>query len=190
MSVILKRDIPAGQDSPPLHVIARTDNRLRRNVHWTVRDNTIDIRAPRGIRPAELERMVEGIVERVQGQRRRARKQHDGDLQARAEALNRRCFNGELRWHTIRWVNNMAKRLGSCTTGGSTDGDIRISARIQGWPDYVIDYVIAHELAHRKHPNHSAAFWDYLARYPQVERARGFIEGIAFAESADADSLL
>ncbi len=189
MTVIFERDIPTAENSA-LHVIARYDSRLRRNVHWTVRDSTIEIRAPRGIRRADLDRMVEAIVARVQGQRRRARKQHDGALQARAEAINRRYFGGELTWHTIRWVNNMAKRLGSCTTGGSTDGDIRISARIQGWPDYVIDYVIAHELAHRRHANHSAAFWEYLARYPQVERARGFIEGVAFAEHTDADALL
>jgi predicted metal-dependent hydrolase len=46
----------------------------------------------------------------------------------------------------------------------------------------VIDYVIAHELAHRVHPNHSPAFWEFLtAAYPRTERARGFIEGMGFS---------
>ena len=84
----------------------------------------------------------------------------------------------------------MTRRLGSCTSGGSTDGDIRISERIRGWPGYVVDYIIAHELAHRRFPNHSDDFWAYLARYPHAERARGFIEGIAFAEQVEPDSLL
>jgi predicted metal-dependent hydrolase len=84
----------------------------------------------------------------------------------------------------------MKRRLGSCTEGGSTDGDIRISDRIKEWPRYVLDYVIAHELAHRKYPNHSSAFWDYLARYPHIERARGFIDGIAYAQGDDPDSLI
>jgi predicted metal-dependent hydrolase len=83
----------------------------------------------------------------------------------------------------------MTHRLGSCTEGGATDGDIRISDRIQQWPAYVIDYIIAHELAHRKHPNHSTEFWAYLANYPLTERARGFIEGIAYGQN-DPDSLL
>ncbi|GAB4573919.1 MAG: hypothetical protein Kow0077_17900 [Anaerolineae bacterium] len=174
----------------PLHVIARYDNRLRRNIHWTMRNGTIEIRVPRHVRRTALEPMVAEIVARVRKQRRRARKQAATDLQARAEAINRRYFNGEITWHTIRWVNNMQRRLGSCTTGGSTDGDIRISERIRHWPDYVVDYVIAHELAHRIHPDHSASFWAYLARYPHAERARGFIEGIAYAEQIDPDALL
>jgi predicted metal-dependent hydrolase len=84
----------------------------------------------------------------------------------------------------------MRKRLGSCTNGGPTDGDIRISARIKGWPSWVIDYVVAHELAHRKHANHSPEFWAYLAQHPQSERARGFIMGLAFQLGEDAEDWL
>ena len=76
----------------------------------------------------------------------------------------------------------MRKRLGSCTSGGSTDGHIRISDRIKGWPEWVVAYVIAHALAHRVHANHSKAFWAYLTEaYPLTERARGFIQGVGFA---------
>ncbi len=173
-----------------LIVTARTDNRLRKTIRWTVTNNEVTIRAPRHVRRQELERAIDEIVEKVRKQRARARRQQDVDLQARARALNRQYFGGELQWHTIRWVDNMEKRLGSCTTGGTTDGDIRLSARLKGWPRYVVDYVLAHELAHRKYPNHSKDFWEYLARYPDMERARGFIEGIAFAENGNADDLL
>lgn len=189
MRHIFERDI-TDHNGASLHIRAHYDKRLRRNIHWTVRDNTIEVRVPRGIRRAELDRLVDAIVERVLKQRRRAQRQQADDLQTRAEAINRQYFDSELIWHSIRWVTNMRKRLGSCTTGGSTDGDIRISDRIRQWPDYVVDYVIAHELAHRKHPNHSKAFWAYLTRYPHLERARGFIEGIAYAEQTNADTLL
>jgi predicted metal-dependent hydrolase len=185
---LIERRIPDGPDT--LTVTARYDNRLRKTVRWTVHNDTVEIRAPRRISRQELDRLVDEIIAKVRKQRARARKQQDFDLQARAEEINQQVFDGELQWHTIRWVTNMEKRLGSCTTGGSTDGDIRISDRIKAWPRYVVDYVIAHELAHRKHPNHSKAFWAYLARYPQTERARGFIEGIAYAEQTDADDLL
>jgi len=96
--------------------------------------------------------------------------------------INRKHFNGVLRWNSIRWVNNMQCRLASCTRGGNTDGEIRISARIKDWPGWVVDYVIAHELMHRRHPNHSQSFWDELSSaYPLTERARGFIHGMGFA---------
>ncbi len=186
--ILFEREIVDGDDR--LRVTVRYDDRLRRNVRWSARNGAIEIRAPRHARPAELVRITDSIIARVLKQRARARRRQDTDLQARAEAINRRYFGGELTWHTIRWVDNMERRLGSCTTGGSTDGDIRISARIRAWPQYVVDYVIAHELTHRLHPDHSADFWAALARFPYVERARGFIEGVAFAENADADALL
>ncbi|MCD4685695.1 MAG: M48 family metallopeptidase, partial [Anaerolineae bacterium] len=142
------------------------------------------------LRGESLEMLLDDVVTRVLKQRKRARKQNDDDLAARADAINQRYFDGDLRWHTIRWVSNMQHRLGSCTEGGSTDGDIRISDRIRNWPRYVVDYIIAHELAHRKYPNHSAAFWAYLAQYPHTERARGFIEGVAYAEGSDPEALI
>jgi predicted metal-dependent hydrolase len=46
-----------------------------------------------------------------------------------------------------------------------------------------VDYVIAHELLHRRHPNHSPAYWnDLKSAYPLAERALGFIKGVGFAQ--------
>ncbi|MCC7206741.1 MAG: M48 family metallopeptidase [Anaerolineae bacterium] len=165
-----------------LTFIVVPDARLRRNAHWTLRGDVVRLRVPPNMKRAEAEAMLPKIAQRIARQRQRAQKQQDLDLTARAEAINARYFGGELVWHTIRWAENMSKRLGSFTTGGSTDGDIRISTKIRGWPDYVVDYVIAHEMCHRKHPDHSPAFWAYLARYPYCERARGFIEGAGYQE--------
>ncbi|MBN1564788.1 MAG: M48 family metallopeptidase [Anaerolineae bacterium] len=173
-----------------LTVEATKDNRLRKSIRWTLKQETIQVRFPAHISTAELDRLLEDIIDRVRKQRARARQQNDDDLEQRAQAINTRYFQSELQWHTIRWVGNMKRRLGSCTEGGTTDGDIRISDRIKHWPDYVIDYIVAHELAHRKYPNHSRAFWDYVARYPHTERARGFIDGIAFAEGDDPEALI
>lgn len=173
-----------------LKVEATKDNRLRKSVRWTLKQETIHVRFPPHINAIELDRLVDDIVARVLTQRQRARNQNNDDLARRAHAINSRYFKGELRWHTIRWVSNMKRRLGSCTEGGATDGDIRISDRIKHWPDYVVDYIIAHELVHRKYPNHSREFWEYLTHYPHTDRARGFIDGIAFAEGDDPESLI
>jgi hypothetical protein len=65
-------------------------------------------------------------------------------------------------------------------------------------PQWVIDYVLLHELAHLLVAGHNAAFWRLLEAYPETQRAKAFLEGVAFAtsrgmapgsESPDSDSL-
>jgi predicted metal-dependent hydrolase len=54
---------------------------------------------------------------------------------------------------------------------------IRLSHRLRPMPVWVLDYVLVHELAHLVEPTHSTAFWRLVARYPDAERAKGFLEG-------------
>ncbi|MEV4542890.1 hypothetical protein GA0070609_0237 [Micromonospora echinaurantiaca] len=79
---------------------------------------------------------------------------------------------------SVRWVTNQNGRWGSCTPA---DGTIRLSHRVQDMPDWVIDYVLLHELAHLIVPSHNARFWALVGRYPKTERARGYLEGVAAA---------
>ena len=184
-----KRRVPDSEEDP-IDVEVVRDGRLRTRVHWEWSGSRVRIRIPRNAPKREVERLVAEIVEEVKQKRARVRARADADLEAKARQINRSCFDGEIEWHSIRWVSNMRKRLGSCTVGGPTDGDIRISDRIRSWPDWVVEYVVAHELTHRKHSNHSKEFWAYLGRYPKAERARGFIMGMAHQLGEDADSLL
>ncbi len=176
---------PSDQDHP-IRVEVIRDGRLRSRIHWEWSGNQVRVRVPRRTPQREIDRHVADIISEVKRRRARVRARADADLQALGEEINRRYFGGEIDWHSIRWVSNMRRRLGSCTNGGPTDGDIRISDRIRGWPGWVIEYVVAHELAHRKHANHSQAFWAYLQRYPHTERARGFLLGVAFQLGEDA----
>lgn len=82
---------------------------------------------------------------------------------------------------SVRWVTNQNGRWGSCTPADRT---IRISHRVQDMPDWVIDYVLLHELAHLIVPNHNARFWRLVGRYPRTERARGYLEGVAAVSSS------
>ncbi len=173
-----------------LTVTVRRDKRLRSSARWTLDQGTIQVRIPDHLPADQIDPILDQIITRVLKSRHRSRKLSDQDLEARARDINRKYFNGELHWHTIRWVSNMNKRLGSCSSGGTTDGDIRISDRIQGWPPYVIDYIIAHELAHRRFPDHSDEFWAFLSRYPLVERARGFVDGLAYGQDTSPDDLI
>ncbi len=178
-----------GGDDPITVEIVR-DGRLKRNIHYEWNGDRVRIRAPRKVPKRQFDKHVAEIVEEIRRKRALVRARADEELEAMARRINEAHFGGEIEWHSVRWVGNMRKRLGSCTTGGPTDGDIRISDRIKGWPEWVVEYVVAHELAHRKHPNHSKEFWAYLGNYPQTERARGFLLGVAFQLGEDADAWL
>lgn len=52
-------------------------------------------------------------------------------------------------------IRNQTGRWGSC----SSVGNLNFNCLLMLAPQEVCDYVIVHELAHRKEMNHSAAFW-------------------------------
>ena len=177
----------AGPEGNPLEVIVRRDKRLRKSSRWEkARDGGILLRIPYRLPNKHIPELLEKVEKRLARQYQLAEERTDADLHQRAHYINQTYFEGKIEWTAIRWVEPMKTRLGSCTSGGSTDGHIRISREIANWPQWVIDYVIAHEMAHRVHPNHSQAFWDFLKNaYPLTERARGFIKGVGFAKGED-----
>jgi hypothetical protein len=166
-----------------VRVDLRRDKRLTKTSRWEhLMDGTVLLRVPYRFPRHRVSSLLEQIASQLDKAVVLHARRTDDDLQQRALVINQKHFNGKIKWNAIRWVSNMQSRLGSCTRGGATDGQIRISDKIKHWPDWVIDYVIAHELMHRKHPNHSAGFWNELkAAYPLTERARGFIHGAGFA---------
>ncbi|MFA7267610.1 MAG: YgjP-like metallopeptidase domain-containing protein [Candidatus Nanopelagicales bacterium] len=104
----------------------------------------------------------------------------DEQLLERALALRARYLPSVATPSSIVWSTSQNRRWGSCTT---TDGSIRLSARLQGMPQYVIDYVIVHELAHLEFANHGPDFNHFIDAYPQRERACAFLDGVEFASA-------
>ena len=79
---------------------------------------------------------------------------------------------------SVSW-RAMRERWGSCTT---VDRTIRISDRLQGVPDYVLDYVLFHEAIHLRFHDHGSEFSEMLERFTDAELASAFLEGFEVAE--------
>ena len=106
----------------------------------------------------------------------------DADLDARARRLFERYLAEPglpAPRFAVRWSSRQQQRWGSCTTA---TGEIRISERLRTMPDWVADYVLVHELTHLLERTHSARFHALVARYPESERAKGFLEGWVSAQ--------
>jgi predicted metal-dependent hydrolase len=168
---------PAARERAPA-VEVRRSARRRRTVSAHREGDRIVVSVPARISRAEEARWVALMVERVLASERKHRPT-DGELAERAADLSRRYLDGRARPASVRWVDNMASRWGSCTPADRT---IRLSRRLAGMPSYVVDYVLLHELVHLLVPGHGPAFWAELAGYERLERARGFLEGVAMAQ--------
>ena len=81
---------------------------------------------------------------------------------------------------SVAW-RSMRERWGSCT---SLDRTIRISDRLKGAPDYVLDSVLFHEAIHLRHFDHGEEFYAVLSRFPESERATAYLDGYEDAERA------
>jgi predicted metal-dependent hydrolase len=70
-------------------------------------------------------------------------------------------------------IRNQRTRWGSC----SGKGNLNFNCMLMLAPPRVIEYVIVHELCHRKHMDHSPAFWALVQRHlPDWEERRGWLK--------------
>ena len=79
-------------------------------------------------------------------------------------------------------------RWGSCSARA-----IRLHWRLIHLPAALVNYVVAHEVAHLQHMDHSPAFWAVVERlYPDARSARRQLReaGRSLPELIDADSAL
>lgn len=161
-------------------VEVRRSQRRRRTVSAYREGERVVVLIPDRFSRAEETEWVARMLERLAAREERIRRT-DSELLARARRLISRYLPDhaeEVVPASVRWVTNQNGRWGSCTPDDAT---IRISHRIQEMPDWVVDYVLLHELAHLVVPSHNTKFWELVSRYPKAERARGYLEGISAA---------
>ncbi|MBA2549955.1 MAG: M48 family metallopeptidase [Nocardioidaceae bacterium] len=164
-----------GSDRERLEVEIRRSRRRTRTVSAHREGEKVVVMVPARLSGAEEHRWVEAMLVRLE-RRERRRRPTDDELMTRAEELSRRYLDGQAVPESVRWVDNQQTRWGSCTI---PDRTIRLSARLQGMPPWVIDYVLVHELTHLLVSGHGPDFWVMVERYPRTERARGYLEGVS-----------
>jgi hypothetical protein len=138
----------------------------RKHVEAVLIGDRLRVSFPRWMSVDEAQVTAQELAERM----RRRTDSSAIDIAARARRLARE--HGLPRPRSVRWVDNMRQRWGSCTP---EDGTIRVSSRLAAYPSWVLDYVLVHELAHLVVASHGHAHDVLVDRFSLAERARGFL---------------
>lgn len=120
------------------------------------------------------DRLVVGLPAQARAEQLKDRVQCWLQARAREVFAERIDWFGRCHGYTPRrWSLSSARtRWGSC----SADGSIRLNWRLVHFPLDIVDYVIAHELAHLRELNHGTRFWEIVGHlFPEYERARAWL---------------
>jgi predicted metal-dependent hydrolase len=97
--------------------------------------------------------------------KKQAKKDIEALVEKHAAAINKRAKSVRFRDTSSRW--------GSCTS----DGKLSFSWRIMMAPKPVINYLVAHEVAHLKQMNHGPKFWKLCEELcPDTERCKDWLK--------------
>jgi predicted metal-dependent hydrolase len=161
-------------------IVVIRSNRRKKNVSAYRQGGRIVVSIPARMSKADERAMVPEMVAKIRAQEAEATMSEES-LQIRAgQLLTEFAPEILIRPASVNW-RAMRERWGSCT---SLDRSIRISDRLKGAPEYVLDYVLFHEAIHLEHFDHGEQFKQLLARFPLEAQAEAYLQGYEAAENA------
>lgn len=154
----------------------RRSSRRKKSIAVHREGEVFVVSAPQWMSRAEIDRHALELIERLR--RREPSVLSDVDLLTRALWLRLEFLPEAPEPASVRWAAQ-ERRWGSCS---SVDRSIRISSQLQQAPQYVVDAIVVHELAHLLRADHGAEFKRLIARYPDNARADAFLAGMSYAK--------
>ena len=153
-------------------VEVRISNRRKKTSEAKWVGGRIVVSLPAHLDVESRQKTIDWLVDRLLTRHRLSGLTDDG-LLARAIELSHRYLVGA---HpaSVRWVTNQTARWGSCSY---YSGDIRVSHRLRVVPEWVLDSVLVHEVAHLTYPDHRRAFHELAGAYPRHKEAGVFLAG-------------
>lgn len=157
-------------------ILTRVVTRKRvKNINVRLVGDELRVSAPHRVSEEEVDEAVEALARRLIRRRRAREINTEVDALALARRVARR-FPDPPKIVAAKFSTRQTTRWGSYNTGTCT---VNLNAALRQMPNWVLEAVVAHELAHVRHPNHSPAFWTLLREScPETDRARGFLEGV------------
>jgi predicted metal-dependent hydrolase len=176
---------PPQFDRPEVEIRASSKRKKTGTAHWS--GSRIVVQIPARVRGRERRAFVDELVERLLTQRPQ-NAAGDLALEERARTLAER-YNDAVMPASVRWVNNQQARWASCSPASR---EIRVSSRLRQCPEWVIDAVLVHELAHLQEADHSVKFYEIANRHPRQNDSELYLDVYALGlglriEEGDVD---
>ena len=138
-------------------------------------DGQVTVRVPRTVTEAQAEEFARRHGEWILKTRKRVlqnaswrRSYTEAEKQTGKQRLSRKLEERLPLFASVMGVSygrvsirDQRTRWGSC----SSKGNLNFNCRLLFVPDRIVDYVVIHELAHRRFMNHSKAFWKEVEKY-------------------------
>ncbi|MCU0491100.1 MAG: M48 family metallopeptidase [Chloroflexaceae bacterium] len=148
-----------------------------KNINARLRNGTMYVSVPqRAARPVVETALVE-LARRLLRRQRARQINGEDDALALAQRVARR-FPQPLDVSAVSFSTGQSSCWGSYS---SRTRSIRLNASLRHMPPWVLEAVVAHELAHAVHADHSPAFWALLRQvYPDTDKANAFLQGVSW----------
>jgi predicted metal-dependent hydrolase len=161
-------------------IIVIRSTRRKKNVSAYRQGGRIVVSIPARMSKADERAMVPEMVAKIRAQEAAATMSEESLSLRVGELLTQLAPEITVRPSSVNW-RAMRERWGSCT---GADRSIRISDRLKGAPENVLDYVLFHEAIHLHIFDHGPEFKAILARFPEEALAEAYLSGYEAAETA------
>jgi predicted metal-dependent hydrolase len=148
-----------------------------KNINARLRETTLSVSAPLSMPQSTLDKVIPDLARRLVRRVHARQVNAEEDALALARTVAARFANPP-EVAQVLFVTTQEARWGSYSPATRT---IRLHAALRRMPRWVLEAVVAHELAHVAHHDHSPAFWALLRRVcPDTDRARAFLAGVSW----------
>ncbi|MBQ8584288.1 MAG: M48 family metallopeptidase [Clostridia bacterium] len=160
----------------------------RKTLSLCIKNTRLIIRAPLGTPKRKIEEAINSHREWIEKHTERQKNKEErfaglSDKQiAELKRQARKVLSAKAEYYSALMgvdfgrisITSAKTRFGSC----SSKGDIAFSYRLMLYPEAAVDYVVVHELAHRKEMNHSKAFYKIVEDIlPDYKERRKLLRG-------------
>lgn len=158
----------------PDHVEIRRSRKRKRTISAAREGNKTILNVPFRMSLKDIEELARDLINKIDKQDPRAHLS-DNELLERSKELSAKYLFSKVEAKSVTWSTRLTSTWGLCTP---IHAEIKITSRLRGMPQYVLDYVLLHELVHLVINDHGKEFDSFMKTFEFKEKAEGYLDAL------------